>query len=136
MFGERVQQQVAQIGAVDLGSLERGVVGRVLLEQQGAVRLEEAHVLALAAGDRVELFDQPGLAQGALPGFGVQVEHPALAARVARGFAFVHDGFDAVHVQHAGQEQPTRAGSHDGDGHGILPRFTVSVDTLYWLMPP
>jgi hypothetical protein len=48
VFGEGFQQQVAQIGTVDLGSLERGVVGRVLLQQQGAVRLQKAQVLITA----------------------------------------------------------------------------------------
>src|SRR5581483_11065514 len=55
VFGEGIEQQVAQIGAVELGSLQRGVVGRVLLEQQSAIRGEKTHVLAFATGDRVEL---------------------------------------------------------------------------------
>ena len=111
VFGERVQQQVAQIGTVDLRSLEWGVVGRVLLEQQGAVRLEKTQVLAFTAGNRVELVDQAGLAQRLLPGPGVQVEHAALTARGARRFTFVHDGVDAVHVQHTGESQAAEAGS-------------------------
>ena len=81
VFGEGVQLQVAEIGAVDLGSLKRGVVGRVLLEQQGAIRLEKAHVLAFTTGNRVELVDQTGFAQRPLAG--VDVEHAALTARTA-----------------------------------------------------
>ncbi len=46
VFGEGIQQQAAQVGAVDLGLQQRGVVGGVLLQQQGAVRLQKAHVLA------------------------------------------------------------------------------------------
>ncbi len=122
--GERIQQQVAQIGAVDLGSQQGGVVGRVLLEQQGAIRLEKPHVLAFTAGNRVELVDQAGLAQRPLPG--MDVEHAALIARTARRFAFVHDGVDAVHVQHPGESQAAEAGSDDGDGHDCL-----SFDTPY-----
>jgi hypothetical protein len=101
VFGERVQQQVAQIDTVDLRPLERGVVRRVLLEQQGAVRLQKAQVLPFAVGDRVELVDQAGLAQRPLPG--MYVEHAPLAAGVARRFTFVHDGVDAVHVQYPGK---------------------------------
>lgn len=78
---EGIQEQVAQVGAVDLGAQQRRVVGRVLLEQQGAVRLEKAHVLAFPAGDRVEPVDQAGFVQRPLTG--VDVEHAALAARVA-----------------------------------------------------
>jgi hypothetical protein len=65
--GKRVQQQVAQIGPVDLGSLGRRVVGCVLLQQQGAVRLEQAQVLPFAAGDAAELVDEAGFAQRPLP---------------------------------------------------------------------
>ncbi len=79
--GEGVQEQVAQIGSVDLGPVERSVVGGVLLEQQGAVRLKEPHVLAFTAGDRVELVDQTGLAQRPLAR--VDVEHAALASGVS-----------------------------------------------------
>ena len=122
VFGERVQQQVAQVGTVDLRPLERSVVGCVLLEQQGAVRLQKAQVLPCATGNRVELLDQAGLAQRPLPGPGVQVEHAALAARAARGFTFVHDSVDAVHVQYTGQGQAAQAGSDDGDGHGLIIR--------------
>jgi hypothetical protein len=96
VLGEEVQQQVTQIGAVDLWSVERRVVGCVLLEQQGAVRLEKTHVLAFTTGDRVELLDQTGLAQ--CPLAGVDVEHAALTARTARRLTFVDDGVDAVHV--------------------------------------
>ncbi|MDQ1073544.1 hypothetical protein QFZ32_009072 [Streptomyces canus] len=122
-FGEGIQQQVAQIGAVDLGSIERGVVGCVLLEQQGAIRLEKTHVLTFTTGNRVEPVDQTGLAQRPLTG--VDVEHAALTARPARRFTFVHDGADAVHVQDPGESQAAEAGSDDGDGHGYL------LDTLY-----
>ena len=122
--GEGVQQQVAQIGAVDLRSIERGVVGRVLLEQQGAVRLEKTQVLAFTTGHRVKLVDQAGLAHRPLPGRGVQIKHAALTARAARRFTFVHDGVDAVHVQHTGESQAAEAGSHDGDSHDWL-RFTA-----------
>ena len=83
MLGERVQQQVAQICPIDLGPLERRVVRCVLLQQQGAVRFEKPHVLALAAGDRGEQVDQACFAQRPLAGVGVDVEHAALAAGVA-----------------------------------------------------
>ncbi|WP_245721056.1 hypothetical protein [Nocardia pseudovaccinii] len=115
VFGEGIQQQVAQIGAVDLGPRERCVVGRVLLEQQGAVRLQKAHVLPFAAGDRVELVDQACRTQRSLPG--MYVEHAALTARAAREFTFVHDGVDVVHVQHPGEGQAAQSGSDNGDGH-------------------
>jgi len=75
-----------------------GVVGRVLLQQQGAVRLEKAQVLAFSTGNGVELVDEAGLAQRPLPGPGVQIEHAALTARAARRFTFVYDSVDAVHV--------------------------------------
>src|SRR5205823_4892198 len=77
--------------------------GCVLLVQQGAVRLEQPHVLALTTGDREELLEQTGLAQRPLPG--VDVEHAALVTSGPRRVPFVHDGFDPVQVQHAGEGQ-------------------------------
>src|SRR6185437_10291828 len=85
------------------------------LEQQGAIRGEQAHVLAFAPGDRVELLDQAGLVQRPLAG--VNVEHAALAARLARRLSLVYDGVDAVDVQHAGEGQAAQAGSDDSDIH-------------------
>jgi hypothetical protein len=41
----------------------------------------------------------------------------ALTARIARRFPFVHNGIDAVHVQHPGKSQATWTGSDNGDGH-------------------
>ena len=114
-FGERIQQQVAQVDPVDLGPGERGVVRGVLLEEQGAVGLEEAQVLAFGPGDRVELVDQAGFAQRPLPG--MDVEHAALAARVAGRLPFVDDGVDPVDVQHPGESQAAEARSDDRDGH-------------------
>ncbi|GAA2990875.1 hypothetical protein GCM10010483_39260 [Actinokineospora diospyrosa] len=61
--------------------------------------------MALAAGDRVELLDQTGLAQRGLPG--VDVEHPALITLTAPRLPFVHDRVDAVQVQYPGEGEAT-----------------------------
>ena len=117
MLGKRVQQQVAQVGTVDLRALERGVGRRVLLQQQGPVRLEQSQVLALAAGDRLKPVDQAGLAQRPLAGPGVNIEHAALTAGAARRLALVDHRVETVQVQHTGEDEAAQAGSDDGDSH-------------------
>lgn len=112
---QRADEGGAQVRAVDLGAVQRGVVGGVLPQQDRPGVVEQAVVLALAPGHGQELRLQSGLAQRTLAGVGVQVEHAALGAGGGRGVALVHDGFHAVQVEDAGQEQAAGPGSDDGD---------------------
>ena len=118
--GQRVEEQVAQGGAVDLGPAALGVVGVV----DGGVPVQDAGGLAARLHQAAELLVQPGLAQGALGGVLVQVEHAALRAGVAGGVEVEDGAADAVQGQDPGKGEPAESGADDeegvvfGDGRG------------------
>ncbi len=76
---ERVEQQVPQLAALHLGTLAGAVVGSV--EQDGPVRVEDPVGLAAFEDECAEPLGQARRLQRRLAGPGVDVEHPALAAR-------------------------------------------------------
>ena len=98
-----------------------------LVEQDGAVRVEDPHRLAALVDDGAELVDQAGRLEGELPVVLVDVEHAALRARRRRGLGLVDRGRDAVDVQDAGEREAAESGADDRDWEFIL---------ISWLVAP
>lgn len=74
--GQRPEQQIAQLAALDLGAASVTVVR--LLHADHGVLIEDAHGLAAGVDERAELLVQIGGAQGGLAGLLMDVEHAAL----------------------------------------------------------
>jgi hypothetical protein len=55
------------------------------------------------------------IVQRPLPAMPVEIEEPALSARIRRRLGFVHDNLYAVAMQHAGEHQATEPRADDGD---------------------
>ncbi|TYB71088.1 TetR/AcrR family transcriptional regulator [Nonomuraea sp. PA05] len=87
-----------------LGPPALAVVG--LVEEHGAVLVEEPHGLAALVDEAGELLEQAGVLEGVLPVVAVDVEHAALRAGLRRGLGLVDGRGDAVDVQDAGERQP------------------------------
>lgn len=110
---ERVEQELAQFAALHLGPSAGAVVGLVVAD--GAVAVEDPHLLAAFEDEVAELRHQAGRLDRDLAVVVVDVEHAALRAGHRRGFGLVDRGRDAVDVQDAGQGESTEAGADDCD---------------------
>lgn len=111
---EGVQQQVAELTAIDLW-LETVVRFGELVHEQLPGRGVLPHLLPFRTGPLEELLQQPRLAQRDLTVVGVQVETPALVARVAVRVTVVDRHAEAVTLQDAGARQTPRPRAHDAD---------------------
>ncbi|MET9254624.1 hypothetical protein [Streptomyces sp. NPDC003717] len=108
--GQRVEQEPAQLAALDLGAGARAVVG--LVEQDAAVRGEGPGGLPALQDEGAETVGESGGGQGRPAVVLVDVEHAALRAGRGRGVRLVDGGRDAVDVQDAGEGEPTSALMH------------------------
>lgn len=113
-LGQRVEQEITQLAAVDLGTASGAVVG--LFPVHGGVLVEYAGGLAAGMDQGTEAVVETGGAQGRLAVVFVDVEHAALGPGVPVRLQVEDGGFDAVDVQDAGQGQAAESGADDGDG--------------------
>lgn len=111
--GLRVDQEVAELAAVDLGAFQLALV--VVLPQDGSGVAQDAHRLTTAVDDRRERVPQARSVDGFLPVVVVDVEHAALDAGVPVGLELEHCRRDAVNVQDSGGHQPAETAAEDGD---------------------
>ncbi|GAA2812179.1 hypothetical protein GCM10010505_42870 [Kitasatospora aburaviensis] len=88
------------------------------MEEDRALGVQLAHLLAFGAGEAEELLQQSGLAQGDLAVVLVQVQGAALVAGVGARLAVVDGDGDVVALQDAGAGQAGGAGSDDRDAGG------------------
>jgi hypothetical protein len=112
--GQGVQEQVAQLAAIDLRAPARAVVG--LLQDDVGVVVQQPHRLPALMNDLAERLVQVGGVQRDLPVLLVDVEHAALGSDVSAGLQVEHRGLDAASVQDTRQGQAAEAGADDRDG--------------------
>lgn len=114
IVGKRADQQAAQVAAIELRPVEAGLPGRSskIVPALSTIRLASSP----RPDDTTKRVEQPGIGQRALPALLVDVQQPALPARLWRGLALVDDGGDAVPAQDASQRKAAKPGADDGDG--------------------
>jgi hypothetical protein len=111
----------------------RRVVGSDLVDQHPPGAICDSQILALRAGERVELSVQATLAQGQLPRLGMDVESAALSACLRRRLSFEDNGADTVHVEHPRQVETAEARADDREA-----RCPVDIGwrSVYGCHPP
>jgi hypothetical protein len=119
------QQQRPQVGPVHFRGVLVPVGGDVPLVD-GAVLVQDQHVLAFRPGPGQKRIKQAGPGQRGLPGLALHVQRPALVAGVGSRVALVDGHLDPGLLEDPGAGQTARAGADDGDtrwagGHQLLP---------------